>query len=46
VRYSGFADTAAHAANGTHFVAIVDSWTLGLSRTGRGWRIASIGASE
>jgi hypothetical protein len=43
VGYSGFTDRQAHSKNGTHFVGIVDLWSIGLSRTASGWRIASIG---
>ncbi len=46
VAYSGFADPSAHRRNGTRFVGIPDVWSVGLSRTAAGWRIASIGLGD
>lgn len=46
VTYSGFADPVAHRRNGTRFVGIPDLWSVGVSRTAQGWRIASIGLGD
>lgn len=46
VKYKGFTDRGAAIRNGTRFTTIADEWTIGLQRTGAGWRIASIGIKD
>jgi hypothetical protein len=46
VTYKDFTDRGASSRGGTKFAAIEDQWSVGLQRTGAGWRIASIGIRD
>jgi len=46
VTYRGFKDSGAYTKGGTHFISIIDRWSIGLNKSGAGWRIASIGIAD
>jgi hypothetical protein len=46
VSYHGFKDRGAYTRGGTHFISIIDRWSIGLNKRGSGWCIASIGIAD
>jgi hypothetical protein len=46
VTYHGFKDRGAYTKGGTNFISVIDRWSIGLNKSGAGWRIASIGIAD